>query len=491
MSSVDEATQTQLRNIEAQTGHSLDELIAAAEALYDAYQLDALPPALRRNSLDYYYLSIYPSLGEMRPLAEENAPPYPATVRNAYVHIPFCSGVCDFCSYYLVAISPRRRAAVARYLERVAAEFDHHARHTTLDLTTLYIGGGTPSLIPPDALERFLAHLRQRGYLNPAALGTLELHPELFVDEEAAVAFLRVLRHYGIGRVSVGYQASDDDLLRATKRRHASGFLAGAMALLRAEGFTVNLDLMYGLVGQPAAAWATTLADAVAAAPDSISTYFLFVDRGTGLYERVRRGAVALPTHRAAQTQHIMAQLYLEAHGYYELPNDFWARGVVDPATFRPERLPSAAVTLPVGPGAYGYYGGAQVANVFDLAEYERRADAGQSPLWRGYRLNADEAFHRDVMFVLKNDPFFDCSLFRAAYNRSPLERFADRFARLEELGLVAIAGDHIRLTAKGRLCVEEIAALFRHPAIAPAADAAHPLLQKHNFAPTYPVAGW
>ena len=88
MSSVDEATQTQLRNIEAQTGHSLDELIAAAEALYDAYQLDALPPALRRNSLDYYYLSIYPSLGEMRPLAEENAPPYPATVRNAYVHIP-------------------------------------------------------------------------------------------------------------------------------------------------------------------------------------------------------------------------------------------------------------------------------------------------------------------------------------------------------------------------------------------------------------------
>ena len=144
-----------------------------------------------------------------------------------------------------------------------------------------------------------------------------------------------------------------------------------------------------------------------------------------------------------------------------------------------------------MGPGAYGYYGGAQVANVFDLAEYERRADAGQSPLWRGYRLNADEAFHRDVMFALKNDPFIDCSLFRAAYNRSPLERFADRFARLEELGLVAIAGDHIRLTAKGRLCVEEIAALFRHPAIAPAADAAHPLLQKHNFAPTYPVAGW
>ncbi len=466
-------------------------LIAAADALYDAHRLDELPPALRRNSLDYYYLSIYPSLAEMRPLGEGDAPPYPATIHNAYIHIPFCSGVCDFCSYYLVAISPRRRAAVAHYLERVAVEFDHHARHTTLDLTYLYFGGGTPSLIPPNALERFLAHLRDRGYLSPAALGTLELHPEFFADETAAVAFLRVLRRYGLSRVSVGYQASDDDLLRATKRRHDAGFLPGAMALLRSEGFVVNLDLMYGLVGQSAEAWATTLADAVAAGPDSISTYFLFVDRGTGLYERVRRGAVALPTHRAAQTQHLMAQLYLEANGYVELPNDFWARGAGDPAEFSVARLPSAAVTLPVGPGAYGYYSGTQLANVFDLGEYGRRSDAGQSPLWRGYRLSADEAFHRDVMFALKNDPYIDCALFHAAYNRSPLEQFAARFARLERLRLVAVEGERVRLTTKGRLCVEEIAALFRHPAIASAADAAQPLLQKHNFAPTYPVAEW
>jgi oxygen-independent coproporphyrinogen-3 oxidase len=186
-----------------------------------------------------------------------------------------------------------------------------------------------------------------------------------------------------------------------------------------------------------------------------------------------------------------MAQLYLEANGYVELPNDFWARGAGDPAGFSVARLPSAAVTLPIGPGAYGYYSGTQLANVFDLGEYGRRGDAGQSPLWRGYRLSADEAFHRDVMFALKNDPYIDCALFRAAYNRSPLEQFAARFARLERLGLVAVEGERIRLTAKGRLCVEEIAALFRHPAIAPAADAAQPLLQKHNFAPTYPVAGW
>ncbi|WP_374687677.1 coproporphyrinogen-III oxidase family protein, partial [Promineifilum sp.] len=447
--------------------------------------------ALRRNSLDYYYLSIYPSLAEMAPLDEAGAPDYPAMIHNAYVHIPFCSGVCDFCSYYLVAINPRRRAAIARYLEWVKAEFDFHARRAALDITYLYFGGGTPSLIPPDALASFLDFLSERGYLNPAALGTLELHPEFFADEAAARHFLGILRRHGLNRVSVGYQVSDDDLLRATKRRHAAGFMAEAMALLRAEGFLVNLDLMYGLPGQSLASWEATLTSAAGFAPDSISTYFLFVDRGTGLHARVSRGAVELPSHRHIQTQHLMAQLYLEGQGYGELPNDFWTREAGDPTAFRPEQLPSAAATLPIGPGAYGYYGGAQLCNVFDLGEYERRVTAGRSPLWRGRRLSPDESFHRDMMFSLKNDPFIDGSLFRSAYNRSPLEQFAATFEQLQRHDLVTLDGDLIRLTPKGRLCVEEIAGLFRHPDIRPAAGAADPLLEKHNFAPTYPPVDW
>jgi len=258
------------------------------------------------------------------------------------------------------------------------------------------------------------------------------------------------------------------------------------MALLRAEGFLVNIDLMYGLAGQTLADWAATLADAVAFAPDSVSTYFLFVDRGTGLYERVRRGSVVLPSHRHVQTQHLMAQFYLEGQGYHELPNDFWARGVGDPAMFRPSSLPSAAHTLPIGPGAYGYFSDTQLCNVFDLDEYERRMTGGHSPLWRAHRLSADEAFHRDIMFALKNDPYIDCSLFRQVYNRDPRERFAALFHKLERLELVSMDAERIVRTAKGRLCVEEIAMLFRHAAIGPAPDAAGRLLAKHNFAPTY-----
>jgi oxygen-independent coproporphyrinogen III oxidase len=471
---------------------SHSDLIAEATRLYDHFRLDELPRALQRNSLDYYYLSIYPSLAEMRPLAANQLPPHPDRVNNVYIHIPFCSGVCDFCSYYLVALNPRRRDAIGHYLNQVKIELDFHARHTMLDISYLYFGGGTPSLIPPQALEDFLAYLSGQGYLNPAVLGTLELHPEFFTDEVNAGQFLGILRKYGISRVSVGYQASDEGILRDTNRRHTSEFMMAAMTLLRDKQFLVNVDLMYGLVDQSLASWEATLADAVGFAPDSISTYFLFVDRGTGLYERVRRGSAQLPGHRHIQTQHLMAQLYLERAGYYELPNDFWACGVGDPASFRPERLPSAAVTLPVGPGAYGHYNNTQVANVFDLGEYGRRMAAGRTPLWRGYAFTPDEAFHRDIMFGFKNDPFIDCNLFLNVYNRNPLQVFAAIFKRLQDYDLVQIEGQRIRLTAKGRLCVEEISSLFRHPGIqAVGLPDERRLLEKHHFAPTYPAVMW
>jgi oxygen-independent coproporphyrinogen-3 oxidase len=469
-------------------------LIRQAVDRYDAYEMDALPRALRRNSLDYYYLSIYPSLAEMRPFGPDDRPPYPDTMRSLYIHVPFCSGVCEFCSYYLVAISPAKRERISRYLAAVARELEFHAQHTQLDINYLFIGGGTPSLMPLGALTKLLAHMHGRGWLNPQLLGTLELHPEFFGDRPRAERFLDVLWQYGLRRVSVGYQMSDEQLLAATRRRHQAHFIDDAMRLLRDRGFTVNLDLMYGLAGQSLASWETTLRTAVALAPDSLSTYFLFVDRGTVTHDRVMRGEIVLPDHRHSQTQHLMAQLFLAENGYWELPNDFHARGVVDGHTFQPDRLPSQSATLPVGPGAYGHYSRTQLANVFDLPEYERRMAAGDSPLWRGYRLDADHSFHRDVMFSLKNDPYLDCSLFIRHYNINPIEVFAATFERLVALGLVAIDGTAVRLTGKGRLLVEEISSLFRHPDIRP--DAAEPaatrdLVGRHNFASTYPVVQW
>jgi oxygen-independent coproporphyrinogen-3 oxidase len=425
----------------------------------------------------------------MRPLPPDHLLPYPGKLHNLYIHIPFCSGVCDFCSYYLVAISPRKRAAIANYLHLAKQELRFHQQHTQLDVTYLYVGGGTPSLIPPEALRAFLQFLREQHIIGDTLLGTIELHPEFFHNTAEASTFLNISQHFGINRVSIGYQVSDEHLLQATKRRHAAGFITAAMKLLRQHGFLVNIDLIYGLPEQSLPSWEATLRDAVAFAPDSISTYFLFLDRGTVTYSKLQKGQLTLPNHRHIQTQHLMAQLYLESQGFHELPNDFYARPGGDPANFRPQRLPSDAHTLPIGPGAYGYFNNVQFCNVFDLDQYSRRVTNSRSPAWRGYPLNPIQSMHRDVIFALKNDPYLDCRLFEAKYNRSVIEHFAPQLAALQQLDLVIINQDRLQLTGKGRLCVEEISSLFSCPDITeeniPTAERV--LLDKHNFAPTYP----
>lgn len=468
------------------------DLIAHAQLLYETHRLYDLPAALRRNSLDYHYLSVYPSLRQMRPLPPENLLPYPDKIHSVYLHVPFCSGVCEFCSYYLVAISPKKRAAIADYLELVKQELLFHQQHTQLDVNYLFLGGGTPSLIPPEALGSFLQFLDDQQMLNTNLLGTVELHPEFFGNTAEATTFLTSLKQFGIGRVSVGYQVSDDHLLQAAKRRHAADFMAGAMALLRRHGFLVNLDLMYGLAEQSLASWETTLCNAVAYEPDSISTYFLFVEKGTITQQKIQKGLMILPDHRHIQTQHLLAQLYLEGEGFYELPNDFYTRPDGDPTAFRPLYLPSDACTLPIGAGAYGYFNNVQFYNVFDLAQYRERITSGRSPVWRGYYLNPEESVHRDVMFALKNDPYLDCHLFKGKYNKNLATHFAPQWATLRRFGLVEMDGRRVQLTAKGRLCVEEISSLFRCLHILEnnetVAESERALLDKHNFSPTYPA---
>jgi hypothetical protein len=175
------------------------------------------------------------------------------------------------------------------------------------------------------------------------------------------------------------------------------------------------------------------------------------------------------------------------------------------------DKLPSAAASLPVGPGAYGFFDGMQFANVFSFAEYRARLARHQSPMWRGHRFAPDDLMRRDVMFAFKNSPYLDHRLFQDAYGIPPVAAFPDVFEVLHRLGLVDVSDSAGRstLTGKGRLCVEEIACLLRSSALtridavgagtpatvaasrsAAAATRELRLLRKHHFAPTYPALG-
>jgi oxygen-independent coproporphyrinogen-3 oxidase len=383
--------------------HETSNLISQAGELYQEYDMDNLPVELQRDSRQFYYLSVYPGLKQMSEIDEIDPPQIPASIHNAYVHTPYCTGVCSFCSYFLTTVNESDTSPISAYLDTVKTEVLQRAKETDLDISYIYFGGGTPSLIPNDALDKFFKFLDKNHVLNPTRYGTLELRPEFFSDLERAQEFIDILKANGVGRVSLGFQSSDETILNDTNRRHGTNFLRDSIDFLKQNEMLVSLDLIYGLPGLNLKQWERTLADAVDCNPDSIAAYFLFVNPGTVMHTQVQRGQVILPSHEEIQTQHIMAQVFLEQHGFYELPNDFFAKVDGDPATFTQESLPSDGASLPLGAGSYGYYDNTQFFNQFSIAKYRERIESGQSPIWRGYRFTGIEGAHRDFMFSVKN----------------------------------------------------------------------------------------
>jgi oxygen-independent coproporphyrinogen-3 oxidase len=460
------------------------------------WDIDGLPKQLHRNNLDYYYLSVWPGLLSLEPASASSLPARPARTEYAYIHIPFCSGRCDFCSYFLtVTGDPDSDPRVTRYLHDLVGQASIHQQDTEVALSYLYFGGGTPSLLHPDQLASLLTGFADLGMLSPELIGTIEIHPELFDDAPRVEALLDVLDAYRIKRVSLGFQSQDADLLRATNRRHEAAFLATAVGRLRDRGFAVNVDLMYGLPEQTLESWLRSVAASLAVRPDSISTYFTFVDYGTKLWHAYQSGRVLPASHTQIQLQQLAAQLALEDAGYVELPNDFYSIPLSDPAGYVQETLPSDANSLALGAGAYGYYPGVQYFNQFSFPRYSRMVRGGEIPVWRAAVLTPWEELCRDIMFSLKNSPMLRLDLFVAKHGVSPVDSHPDVFALLADLGLVQIGEGTVRLTGKGRLVVEEIACMFAPPrrdASAAESGREPALLRKHNFAPTYstPAAG-
>lgn len=469
---------------------SLETYAHCAEEQHAQWELDSLPRYLRRNALDYYYLSIWPGLRYLAGVASLDLPKRPQQTSHAYLHIPFCSGLCSFCSYFvLVTRDPDRDLRVQRYIDTLLQQVRIHQQQTSVKLTYIYLGGGTPGLLHPDILTRLLRGLTDLGVLESGLLGTIELHPELFSDVGRASGVLDVAAAYGITRASIGFQTHETDLLRETNRRHDAYFLAEAGSMLRCRGFTYNIDLMYGLPGQDLRSWICSLQAVCGERPDSISTYCMFVDPGTQIHSAIRRGTIELPGHSVIQAQHIAAQLMLKDEGYRELPNDFYS--LPDTNSHRPiqEALPSESNSLALGAGSYGYYAGVQYCNEFSQARYQQKVDRGQEPIWRAALLTAQEELCRDIMFSLKNAPELRDRLFVARHGTTPMQAFPEVFEQLQRLDLIASEPGTCRLTRKGRLLVEEIACLFdprQRPSAEITDERESALVNKHHFAPRY-----
>jgi putative oxygen-independent coproporphyrinogen III oxidase len=318
-----------------------------------------------------------------------------------YVHVPFCAtrcGYCDFNTYTSDELGPganRNEYAGTAIAElRLAAEVLGPDRPA---VQTVFVGGGTPTLLPAADLVAVMDAVRELFPVAPDVEVTTEANPE-----SVTPASLATLRAGGFTRISLGMQSAAEHVLAVLDRRHTPGRAVEAAHEARAAGFEhVNLDLIYGAPGETDADWAASL-DAVLAAPvDHVSAYALIVEQGTRLARRVVRGELPMPDDDVLADRYEQADRVLGGAGlgWYEVSN--WARDRA--ARCRHNELYWAnANWWGIGPGAHSHVGGLRWWNVKHPAAYADRLGTGLHPAADAELLTAEDQALERVMLGLR-----------------------------------------------------------------------------------------
>ena len=278
-----------------------------------------------------------------------------------YIHVPFCRSKCQYCDFYSLACPEKKLKH--RYIKAVCA----HIRETGPQapgyrVDTVYFGGGTPSMLSPDALAAILTAIRQSFDVSPRAEITFEANPDSITPR-----LLRRLRSEGFNRVSLGIQSDNDAMLERLGRPHDYAQAVDAVRRIRRAGYkNLSVDLMFGLPEQTLEEWQNTLKHVLELEPDHISCYGLKVDKGTPLY--LCKDTCGLPDDDVQADMYLAAVDILKARGFrhYEISN-FAKR---DKASQHNLKYWTGGEYIGFGPDASSDFAGKRFVMVRDLSAY-------------------------------------------------------------------------------------------------------------------------
>lgn len=319
---------------------------------------------------------------------------------GVYLHVPFCRVRCGYCDFNTYTASELRGARQDAYADEVLREIALSenvlgARGPLRPASTVFFGGGTPTLLPGDDLARMLAGVRDTFGLTPDAEVTVEANPDTVTRELA-----ERLADAGVTRLSIGMQSAVPHVLHTLDRTHDPANVAVAVAAARAAGLAVSVDLIYGAPGESLADWEASVQTAVALGPDHISAYALIVEEGTQLARQIRRGEVPGPDDDLQADMYELVDEALAAAGFdwYEVSN--WA---TSPAQRSRHNLAYWRGTdwWGYGPGAHSHVAGLRWWNVKHPAAYAQRLASGDSPA--AARERPDESARRLESVLLRS----------------------------------------------------------------------------------------
>lgn len=390
-----------------------------------------------------------------------------------YVHVPFCLRRCSYCDFITYA---DRLTLQTPYAAALHQELRFWAsRYPEARSTTLYFGGGTPSLLAAEVIDALIVEARRCFQLPPDAEITLEANPGA-VD----AAKLAALRRSGVNRLSLGAQSANAHELHLLGRSHTWEETVRTVAEARRAGFNnLSLDLIFGLPHQTLADWQHTLEAALALAPEHLSLYALTLEAGTPLAEAVARGELPPPDPDLAADLYEWASGRLHEAGFWQYEISNWARGLTPP----PEiwAVPPAGITEAIGPwiahhnltywrneawlgigvAAHSYLQGRRWSNDTEPATYIRKLCAGAPAIAEEEMLSHSLEMGETMMLGLRLAEGVSKASFQARFNVALETQYARSLAQLTALGLLQADETRVRLTPRGRLLGNQVFAAF------------------------------
>ena len=366
---------------------------------------------------------------------------------NIYVHVPFCARRCGYCVFTLVA---KRDYLIEQYLDALAFELEQ-MRCQDRVVDTLYLGGGTPSYLPPVQLRRLFELLQRHFKFSSTTEFCLEANP---LDIEGSR--VELFREFGVNRVSLGVQSLQDAKLNFLERDHRSEDIRRAVEILRPFLASLSIDLIFGVPNESPLSWREDLEQALCLPIDHLSAYSLSIERGSQFYNRsIKREPMSSPDDDVAGLYEV-AQSELARRGFehYEISN------YAKPGHSSHHNLAywNGRAYLGLGPGASSFADGVRWSNHGSVSNYIRRFKAQQSAVDSWERLSPELAARERLIFGMRKLEGMDLTELarETGFELDSLVQ-PEKLKMLLQEELVVIEEGRIRLTQRGLLVSDSI----------------------------------
>ena len=353
-----------------------------------------------------------------------------------YIHIPFCESRCIYCGFY----STTHNTLQHRYTDALLKEMELRRNElgNNYSIDTIYIGGGTPSVLQANELQRILATVNDTFTVKAREI-TIEMNPDDITPELVAK-----VKAMGINRISMGVQTFSDQRLRFIRRRHTSLQAMKAVEIVRNAGINnVSIDLMFGFPGETVEDWQQDVEQALALAPSHISAYSLMFEEETPLYHMLKLGKVKQIDEETSLAMYTLLTNRLKANGYehYEISNYALpgCRSIHNSSYWHDTPY------LGFGASAHSYTGNKRSWNVDKIKEYIEAIEQCTLPS-TAEEIDADTHYNDLITTALRTCEGLDLSMISDSYKAYAIKNAEENIRN----GLLELTDGHLRLTAKG-----------------------------------------